>query len=944
MQYKIKHTKDEVPKKFNVVNNETKNSLCINSINNNQCISSTNRNLIEEVLKNKSSVFSNKNTIYKSYNTRLSTMKMNSKYKSGISDSIDLVNIDDLEIDDIKSTMKNKKKRYFKKIRKNSEKQKKQILFKERVELITDFIINILSNFFNICAVITYITQTILEKSRNDAFVLKNANSNIIYDDIKYSNTTYTKSFKDREYDMTFTNDYNYYVNLLNIFQIIELSLSCYFLIEFICFFIYKENKIKFLISSTTLIDVITIFPSFITYFMPGVDINFSLLRIFRIFRVFRVLRIYKSIKRIINNTANEEADSKLAYNPIKMQIIHTIIVLICNFFIGAGLILGIQDLIPKSFSDSNMHFFDALYFITITSTTIGFGDIHPSHPLSRIFTIFSLFYLIIVVGNQINKIGELMQIWGDGVYTYSKPNHIIAICDDTIDIREFLIEIKKDNENEKFIVIILSKNISVNNNSLKTKNKYASKEFPYNNVDFVSADVIDFDLLYRVNTGKAKAMFIFTNKTLTDSLLKEKLTEILILKINRYFNNINIYTQTLFNDKILANENDYIKKNKTNNYFITSESIKDNNIKSKKTNFITINFLGNKNKQKKDNNNNKYNNNQTRYSLLKDTIRKKLNENKTFANEGNYKVVPIMKIKSYMINKALTNPGFLTFAQNLIFNDYSTPEQIYSLQPILKSYIMGIENKIQILPIPYFFVGKEYFDVVYNIYFRSIKDIFTKVKKINIDSNRPILLIGTIDVDKLDSEEDDDPLEIFPSGLIIKNNMLGVFITYNKNNYLEDFLEYFDKIKRSSNIYEQDNNTEKLNFKEDSIKSSNTVYKSNSNKKLTNSINNNNNNNKTKIIENMPINPLIRRSAQIFKNFIFLNKNSSKNNQEEINSKNITKTDTIKLLSRKFDRQTKKVTQKVLYNDEDCKQKIFNENYQINKTFKKTIIKNGNF
>ncbi len=38
----------------------------------------------------------------------------------------------------------------------------------------------------------------------------------------------------------------------------------------------------------------------------------------------------------------------------------------------------------------------DSLYFSVITLTTIGYGDLHPTSPLSKIFTIF---YILLGIG-----------------------------------------------------------------------------------------------------------------------------------------------------------------------------------------------------------------------------------------------------------------------------------------------------------------------------------------------------------------------------------------------------------------------------------------------------------------------------------------------------------------------------------------------------------------
>lgn len=70
--------------------------------------------------------------------------------------------------------------------------------------------------------------------------------------------------------------------------------------------------------------------------------------------------------------------------------------------------------------------YIDSLYFSVITLATVGYGDLHPTNPMSKIFTIF---YVLIGVGlalyvatslsrsivegkeKQIKKIDELMKL-----------------------------------------------------------------------------------------------------------------------------------------------------------------------------------------------------------------------------------------------------------------------------------------------------------------------------------------------------------------------------------------------------------------------------------------------------------------------------------------------------------------------------------------------------
>ena len=274
--------------------------------------------------------------------------------------------------------------------------------------------------------------------------------------------------------------------------------------------------------------------------------------------------------------------------------------------------------------------------------------------------------------------------------------------------------DIVPNNYDQEIIVIIIKNN--------QDCSKYDSKEFPFNKVKILHNINIDFDILFRINTIKAKAIFAYCKKTLCDSSLQEKLIDILILKIKRYYPEVPIYTQRLYIDRVLH---------------------VDLNSSQKQTK-----ILGN--------------------------------------------TIAVMKLKCMILRKAFINPGFLTFSQNLIFNENPLPNEINSIQLIMRSYLQGCENKIVVKPIPSYFVGKDFYEIVYNIYFRSIKNIFTKIRTQDDNDIRPILLIGVIESSV---NTYDNNYFFFPHGKIIKYNVKGIFITYDKNNYLDDFLDYFNNL-----------------------------------------------------------------------------------------------------------------------------------------------------
>jgi len=96
------------------------------------------------------------------------------------------------------------------------------------------------------------------------------------------------------------------------------------------------------------------------------------LLRSFRIFRVFKVIRYSKSINMIINIFKRQK------------DILLTVLgIAVLYILISALIILNVE---PQSFDN----YFEAVYWATVSLTTMGYGDIYPTSTAGRIITMLS--------------------------------------------------------------------------------------------------------------------------------------------------------------------------------------------------------------------------------------------------------------------------------------------------------------------------------------------------------------------------------------------------------------------------------------------------------------------------------------------------------------------------------------------------------------------------
>lgn len=129
------------------------------------------------------------------------------------------------------------------------------------------------------------------------------------------------------------------------------------------------------------LIDLLAILPTF-TIIASGFKILklFRLLRTFRVLKVFKIVRYSKSIT-VISNVIKKQKEPLLA-----VCVLAAAYIVIC-----ALIIFNVE---PDTFDD----FFSAIYWATVSLTTMGYGDIYPVSTIGRVVTMLSSFVGIAIV------------------------------------------------------------------------------------------------------------------------------------------------------------------------------------------------------------------------------------------------------------------------------------------------------------------------------------------------------------------------------------------------------------------------------------------------------------------------------------------------------------------------------------------------------------------
>lgn len=223
-----------------------------------------------------------------------------------------------------------------------------------------------------------------------------------------------------------------------------ELVITQFFLVDFLFNWFIATTTKQFFMNIMTMIDMLTIFPIY-TGYLFDTQINFSIFRFIRILRLVRILR----------TTSFQESITRL-----KRHLITLLLTLLCLIFLATGIFNVIENDIkqlsydckyinektsympscdpdtetfdldscdcapnhcvgvytrgdsrqePSQIKCIHIPFFQCFYFIVVSISTVGYGDINPTTTLSRTVVILMIVIAAILIPIQVKELTQLL-------------------------------------------------------------------------------------------------------------------------------------------------------------------------------------------------------------------------------------------------------------------------------------------------------------------------------------------------------------------------------------------------------------------------------------------------------------------------------------------------------------------------------------------------------
>lgn len=171
-----------------------------------------------------------------------------------------------------------------------------------------------------------------------------------------------------------------------------EVVIALVFLVEYVLRLYGAPNRVAEAFNGYTMVDLIAILPTLVVLVTPvpvaAIDIGFL-----RVVRIVRVLRFYRFTR-----------DEEFFFGTVSLEslrIMKLLLTVLVLLFASAGLFYSFEHMANPRVTN----FGDAFYYVVVTLSTVGFGDILPVTRAGRWVTVASIIAAIILIPWQASRI-----------------------------------------------------------------------------------------------------------------------------------------------------------------------------------------------------------------------------------------------------------------------------------------------------------------------------------------------------------------------------------------------------------------------------------------------------------------------------------------------------------------------------------------------------------
>ncbi|XP_043663324.1 calcium-activated potassium channel slowpoke isoform X49 [Vespula pensylvanica] len=314
-----------------------------------------------------------------------------------------------------------------------------------------------------------------------------------------------------------------------NFTQQIDLAFNIFFMVYFFIRFIAASDKLWFMLEMYSFVDYFTIPPSFVSIYLDRTWIGLRFLRALRLMTVPDILQYLNILK-----------------TSSSIRLAQLVSIFISVWLTAAGIIHLLENSgDPFEFTNpQQLSYWTCVYFLIVTMSTVGYGDVYCQTVLGRTFLVFFLLVGLAIFASSIPEIIELVGSRSkySGEYKREHGKRHIVVCGhityESVShfLKDFLHEDREDVDVE--VVFLHRKPPDLELEGLFKRH--------FTTVEFFQGTIMNPIDLQRVKVHEADACLVLANKYCQDPDAEDAANIMRVISIKNYSDDIRVIIQLM--------------------------------------------------------------------------------------------------------------------------------------------------------------------------------------------------------------------------------------------------------------------------------------------------------------------------------------------------------------------------------------------------------------
>ncbi|XP_015189895.1 PREDICTED: calcium-activated potassium channel slowpoke isoform X13 [Polistes dominula] len=314
-----------------------------------------------------------------------------------------------------------------------------------------------------------------------------------------------------------------------NFTQQIDLAFNIFFMVYFFIRFIAASDKLWFMLEMYSFVDYFTIPPSFVSIYLDRTWIGLRFLRALRLMTVPDILQYLNILK-----------------TSSSIRLAQLVSIFISVWLTAAGIIHLLENSgDPFEFiNPQQLSYWTCVYFLIVTMSTVGYGDVYCQTVLGRTFLVFFLLVGLAIFASCIPEIIDLIGTrnkYGGTLKNERGRRHIVVCGHITYEsvshfLKDFLHEDREDVDVE--VVFLHRKPPDLELEGLFKRH--------FTTVEFFQGTIMNPIDLHRVKVHDADACLVLANKYCQDPDAEDAANIMRVISIKNYSDDIRVIIQLM--------------------------------------------------------------------------------------------------------------------------------------------------------------------------------------------------------------------------------------------------------------------------------------------------------------------------------------------------------------------------------------------------------------